>query len=412
MKSKQRYTLIFIVIVVTIDTAGFGIIFPVLPQLLTDLLHADISTAAQYGGWLSFGYAFMQFVFAPVLGNLSDAYGRRPVLLSSLLGFGIDCAFLAFAPSILWLFCGRMIAGMTGASFSVASACIADISTGKDRTKYFGLINAAFGAGFILGPAVGGVLAYWSTHAPFLFAALLSFINFIFGYFFFAESLEKHNRRKFDWRKANPLGALVHLRKFPAVWSLVIVMLFVSMATHSIESVWSFFTIEKFHWSNAMVGYSLAFIGALSIIVQLWGVSFLTDRVGERKMLIGGLCCITLGFFIFAFTDMQWLLYGGIIVFIIGGIQGTAMQSIISLEVPDNEQGALQGVLGCLLGLTTFVAPPMMTSSFAYFTREGAEWYFPGMPFLISGVFTIVGLGLCCFRVYKERSRSMSKVKG
>ena len=411
MKSKQRYTLIFIVIVVTIDTAGFGIIFPVLPQLLTDLLHADISTAAQYGGWLSFGYAFMQFVFAPVLGNLSDAYGRRPVLLSSLLGFGIDCAFLAFAPSILWLFCGRMIAGMTGASFSVASACIADISTGQDRTKYFGLINAAFGAGFILGPAVGGVLAGWGTHAPFLFAALLSFINFIFGYFFFAESLENHNRRKFDWRKANPLGALVHLRKLPAVWSLVIAMLFVSMATHSMESVWSFFTIEKFHWSNAMVGYSLAFIGALSIIVQLWGVSFLTDRVGERKMLIGGLCCIMLGFFIFAFTDMQWLLFGGIIVFIIGGIQGTAMQSMISLSVPDNEQGALQGVLGCLLGFTTFVAPPMMTSSFSYFTREGTGFYFPGMPFLLSAGLTVIGLALCCFRIYKQQSKDVSELK-
>lgn len=411
MKSKQRYTLIFIVIVVTIDTAGFGIIFPVLPQLLTDLLHADISTAARYGGWLSFSYAFMQFVFAPILGNLSDAYGRRRVLLSSLLGFGIDCVFLAFAPSIFWLFCGRMIAGMTGASFSVASACIADISTGQDRTKYFGFINAAFGAGFILGPAVGGVLAEWGTQAPFLFAALLSFINFIFGYFFFAESLEKHNRRKFDWRKANPLGALVHLRKLPAVWSLVIAMLFVSMATHSMESVWSFFTIEKFHWSNAMVGYSLAFIGAFSIIVQLWGVSFLTDRVGERKMLIGGLCCIMLGFFIFAFTDMQWLLFGGIIVFIIGGIQGTAMQSMISLSVPDNEQGALQGVVGCLLGFTTFVAPPMMTSSFSYFTREGTGFYFPGMPFLLSAGLTGIGLTLCCFRIYKQQSKDVSASK-
>lgn len=409
MKSKERYTLFFIVIVVSIDTAGFGIIFPVLPQLLTDLLHTDISTAAQYGGWLSFCYALMQFVFAPILGNLSDAYGRRPVLLSSLLGFGIDCIFLAFAPDILWLFLGRTIAGITGASFSVASACVADISTGKDRTKFFGLINAAFGAGFILGPAIGGVLAKWGTHAPFLFAATLSLINFIFGYFFFTESLEKEKRRKFDWRKANPFGALVHLQKLPAVWSLVIAMLFVSMATHSMESVWSFFTIEKFHWDNSMVGYSLAFIGALSIIVQLWGVAFLTDRIGERRMLIGGLCCLIFGFFIFAFSSVEWLLFVGIIVFIIGGVQGTAMQSIISLSVPDNEQGVLQGALGCLLGFTTFVAPPIMTSSFSCFTKEGAGFYFPGVPFLIAAVFGGIGLVLCYFSISRSLTETRSE---
>ena len=197
MKSNKNSTLIFIIVVVVIDTAGFGLIFPVLPQLLTNLLHSDISTAAKYGGWLSFAYAAMQFVFAPILGNLSDQYGRRPVLLSSLFGFSIDCVFLAFAPNILWLFVGRTIAGITGASYSVASACIADISTEKNRTKNFGIVNAAFGLGFIIGPVIGGTLGRFGTHTPFIVAAILSFINFTFGYFFFPESLNTDTRRTF-----------------------------------------------------------------------------------------------------------------------------------------------------------------------------------------------------------------------
>ena len=221
MKSNHKSTLIFVLIVVVIDTAGFGLIFPVLPQLLINLLHSDISTAAKYGGWLSFAYAIMQFVFAPVLGNLSDQYGRRPVLLSSLFGFSIDCIFLAFAPSILWLFVGRTIAGITGASYSVASACVADISTDDNRTKNFGLINAGFGLGFIIGPIIGGTLGQFGTHTPFIVAAILSFINFIFGYYFFPESLKANNRRKFDRKRANPFGSLKHLQKFPLIKTLV-----------------------------------------------------------------------------------------------------------------------------------------------------------------------------------------------
>jgi DHA1 family tetracycline resistance protein-like MFS transporter len=198
MKSNHRSTIVFIIVVVMIDTVGFGLIFPVLPQLITQLLHADISTAAKYGGWLAFAYAVMQFIFAPVLGNLSDQYGRRPVILSSLLGFGLDCALLAFAPNIAWLFIGRTIAGITGASYSAASACIADISTDENRTRNFGLVNAAFGLGFIIGPVIGGTLGQLGIRMPFTMAAVLSLVNFIFGYFFFPESLSVANRRKFD----------------------------------------------------------------------------------------------------------------------------------------------------------------------------------------------------------------------
>lgn len=406
MKSNRRYSILFIVLVVIIDTSGFGIIFPVLPQLLSDLLDSDISTSAKYGGWLSFTYALMQFVFAPVLGNLSDEYGRRPVLLSSLFGFSIDCVFLAFSPNIYWLFIGRMIAGITGASFSVASASIADISTDGDRIKNFGLINAGFGVGFIIGPAIGGSLGQLGTHAPFVFSACLSFCNLIIGYFFFPESLKMEYRRKFDWKRANPLGALKHLQKFPFVKTLILSMFFVSVANHSMESVWAFFTIEKFEWDNVLIGYSLAFIGALSIIVQLWFVGFLVKTIGERKMLIWGLSLITIGFFLFAFTQWQWLLFIGIVAFILGGVQNTAMQGIVSSAVPDNEQGELQGALGSLLGFTTFIAPPLMTYSFSHFTDSRSVWYFPGMPFLLAGVLALFSLILCLFTIYTAETKN------
>ncbi len=392
MKSNKNSTLIFIIVVVVIDTAGFGLIFPVLPQLLTNLLHSDISTAAKYGGWLSFAYAAMQFVFAPILGNLSDQYGRRPVLLSSLFGFSIDCVFLAFAPNILWLFVGRTIAGITGASYSVASACVADISTDENRTKNFGIVNAAFGLGFIIGPVIGGTLVQFGTHTPFIVAAILSFINFTFGYFFFPESLDIDTRRTFEWKRANPFGSLKYLSEFPLINTLVLSMIFVSIANHSMESVWAYFTIEKFKWNTSLIGYSLAVIGLLSIVVQLWLVGILAKKLGDRRMAVLGLMLMVTGFFLFAFTEWQWLLLGALLIYIIGGVQGTAIQSITSSIIPDNEQGELQGSLGSLMGLTTLIAPPLMTSCFSYFTGKNSAIYFPGISFLIAALLTLISL--------------------
>jgi len=392
MKSNKNSTLIFIIVVVVIDTAGFGLIFPVLPQLLTNLLHSDISTAAKYGGWLSFAYAAMQFVFAPILGNLSDQYGRRPVLLSSLFGFSIDCVFLAFAPNILWLFVGRTIAGITGASYSVASACVADISTDENRTKNFGIVNAAFGLGFIIGPVIGGTLGPFGTHTPFIVAAILSFINFTFGYFFFPESLDIDTRRTFEWKRANPFGSLKYLSEFPLINTLVLSMIFVSIANHSMESVWAYFTIEKFKWNTSLIGYSLAVIGLLSIVVQLWLVGILAKKLGDRRMAVLGLMLMVTGFFLFAFTEWQWLLLGALLIYIIGGVQGTAIQSITSSIIPDNEQGELQGSLGSLMGLTTLIAPPLMTSCFPYFTGKNSAIYFPGISFLIAALLTLISL--------------------
>ncbi|SJZ77464.1 MFS transporter, DHA1 family, tetracycline resistance protein [Chitinophaga eiseniae] len=399
-----RSRLLFIVLVVVIDTAGFGLIFPVLPQLLRELLHADISTAARYGGWLAFAYAAMQFIFAPVLGGLSDRYGRRPVLLSSLLGFSVDCLFLAFAPNVTWLFAGRAIAGITGASYAVASACVADISTDENRTRHYGLINAAFGLGFIIGPVIGGTLGRWGTHTPFMVAAALSFLNFLLGYYFFPESLPLAHRRAFDWKRANPLGALQHLVRFPLVKSLIFSMMLVSFATHSMESVWAFFTIEKFKWSNLLVGYSLAFVGVLSIISQTWLVGVLTKRLSDRQMAVTGLLCMITGFLLFAFAGWQWILLPALVIYIAGSIQGTAMQSIVAGAMPDNEQGELQGGLGSLMGLTTLLAPPLLTSSFAWATARTSPVYFPGMPYLIAGILTFFSL-LLLLRGFRKTAR-------
>ncbi|MEK7199977.1 MAG: MFS transporter, partial [Bacteroidota bacterium] len=219
----------------------------VMPRLIEQLLGVnDISKASQYGGWLTFAYAFMQFIFAPVLGNLSDKYGRRPVLLFSLLGFGIDYIFLSFAPSIGWLFVGRLIAGITGASFTTASAYIADISTAENRAQNFGMIGAAFGLGFIVGPLIGGLLGEFGPRIPFFVAASLALTNWLYGYFVLPESLDKEHRRPFEWKRANPLGSLIQLKKYPAVGGLIVSLVLVYLAAHAVQSNWRFFNIEKF----------------------------------------------------------------------------------------------------------------------------------------------------------------------
>lgn len=393
MKRSNSTTIIFVLVVIAMDTAGFGIIYPVLPKLMTKLLQSDISTAAIYGGWLSFTYALMQFVFAPILGNLSDRFGRRSVLLSSLLGFGIDCLFLAFAPNIFWLFIGRTIAGITGASFSVASACIADISTDDNRTKNFGYINAAYSSGFIIGPAIGGVLGQFGTHIPFIAAAILSFSNFIFGFFLFPESLDVDNRRVFDWKQANPFSALKHLNKFPMIITLISAMFLVTVAGHSMPSVWAYFTTEKFNWSSDLIGYSLTFLGVMSIVVQSYIVGVFSKRMGDKSMIILGIILSTAGLLLIAFSSLEWLLIPALTLHVLGNVHRAGFQSMISSSVPKNEQGELQGSLSSLMSLATIISPPLMTMVFSYFTSSGAsKLYFPGIPYLIAALLTLLSL--------------------
>jgi len=381
----------FIFITLLIDVTGLGLIIPVMPKLIEDLLEtSDISKASQYGGWLTFAYAITQFLFAPVLGNLSDKYGRRPVLLFSLLGFGIDYLFLSFAPSIGWLFVGRVIAGFTGASFTTASAYIADISTPENRAQNFGMIGAAFGLGFILGPMIGGLLGELGARVPFFVAAGLALLNCAYGYFVLPESLSKENRRAFEWRRANPIGSLLQLKKYPAVAGLIISMILIYIAGHAVQSNWSFFNIERFGWSPKMIGISLGIVGLLVGGVQGGLVRVINPRIGNEKSIYVGLGLYALGLLLFAFATEGWMMFVFLIPYCLGGIAGPALQSIISGHVPPNEQGELQGALTSLMSATSIVGPIVMTHLFAYFTHKEAPVYFPGAAFFLGAVLMMV----------------------
>lgn len=402
MANPRKAAIGFIFITLLIDITGLGLIIPVMPKLIEQLLHTnEISKASQYGGWLTFAYAIMQFLFAPVLGNLSDKFGRRPVLLSSLLGFGIDYLFLSFAPTIGWLFVGRIIAGITGASFTTASAYIADISNAENRAQNFGMIGAAFGLGFILGPLLGGLLGELGPRVPFLVAAGLALLNFCYGYFVLPESLAIEHRRPFDWKRANPLGSLLQLRKYPAVAGLVSSLALVYLASHAVQSNWSFFGIEKFHWSPKMIGISLGMVGLLVGVVQGGLVRFINPKLGNERSIYIGLGLYALGLLLFAFASQSWMMFVFLVPYCLGGIAGPALQAIISGHVPPNEQGELQGALTSIMSATAIVGPPMMTNLFAHFTAPGAPVYFPGAAFLLGAVF-MLGSAIWSYVVLKR----------
>lgn len=405
MASNRKAAMGFIFITLLIDVTGFGLIIPVMPKLLEQLLGvADISKASQYGGWLTFAFAFMQFIFAPVLGNLSDKYGRRPILLFSLFGFGIDYIFLSFAPSIGWLFVGRLIAGITGASFTTASAYIADISTPENRAQNFGLIGAAFGLGFIVGPLIGGLLGELGPRVPFMVAAGLALSNWLYGYFVLPESLDMAHRRPFQWKRANPLGSLLQLRKYPAVGGLVVSMVLVYLAAHAVQSNWSYFNMERFNWSPKMIGISLGVVGLLVGAVQGGLVRVVNPLIGNERSVYIGLGLYAFGLLLFAFANQSWMMFVFLIPYCLGGIAGPGLQSIMSGHVPPNEQGELQGALTSLMSATSIIGPPMMTNLFAYFTSSRAPFYFPGASFLLGSVFMMASAIWAYFALRQEKA--------
>ena len=392
MNTNRKAALGFIFITLLLDVIGFGIIIPVFPKLISELIQGDLSQASLYGGWLMFAYSVTQFFFSPVLGNLSDRYGRRPVLLISLFGFGLDYLFLALAPTIGWLFLGRVIAGITGASITTASAYIADISTPENRAQNFGLVGAAFGLGFIIGPVIGGVLGQFGSRVPFYAAAALTMLNWLYGYFILPESLGQQHRRPLNLRRANPAGSLLQLKRYPMISGLVGCLIFINIAAHATQSTWSYYTMEKFKWNEAWVGYSLGFIGLLVALVQGGLIRFINPRLGSRNAIYLGLCLYTVGFLLFAYAREGWLMFVFLVPYCLGGIAGPALQGIISGGVPPNEQGELQGGLTSLVSATSVVGPPLMTQLFAYFTSSAAPVYFPGAPFLLGAVLTLISL--------------------
>lgn len=400
---KTKRPLFFIFLTILIDCIGIGIIIPTLPALIQSLSGENISTAASYGGWLNFSYAIMSFVFSPVLGGLSDRYGRRPVLLISLLGLGLDYIFLAFAPTLFWLFVGRIIAGICGASFTTASAYIADMSTAENKAKNFGMIGAAFGLGFIIGPLLGSLFGSFGTRVPFMAAAGFSLLNVIFGYFVLPESLGIENRRAFSWKRANPLGSLKQLAKHKAVINLIVVLFTLNIAGQAMPSIWTFFCIERFSWNEKMIGFSLAFVGISVAIVQGGLIGFTTKKLGVKKSIFIGLGFYMFGFFLFAIANQSWMMFAFMIPYALGGISVPNIQSILSSQVDANEQGELQGGLTSMVSLTAVIGPILMTTSFTFFTKNPNSLYFPGVSFFIGGVLALISLILSYSTLKKIR---------
>jgi MFS transporter, DHA1 family, tetracycline resistance protein len=399
---QKKNAIVFILITVLIDVIGIGIIIPIIPSLIQELTGGDVSQASSYALILVFIYSFMQFIFSPIIGGLSDQYGRRPVLLFSLFGFGIDYILLALAPTVGWLFAGRLISGITGASFSTASAYIADVTEPEKRAQSFGMIGAAFGLGFIIGPSLGGILGEFGSRVPFWVSAGLSLINWLYGYFILPESLKPENRRKFDFKRANPIGSLMNLKKYPFILTLVASLFLVYVSGYATQGTWSFYTIEKFGWSEMEIGLSLGFVGLMVAIVQGGLIRVIIPKFGKEKALFFGLAINSIGLLAFAFASSSWMMYAIMVPFALGGIANPAFQGIISSQVNSNEQGELQGALTSLMSVAAIIGQPLMLGLFRVFTKENAVLYFPGAPFFVGSILSVISLFLTIRTIKKE----------
>jgi DHA1 family tetracycline resistance protein-like MFS transporter len=391
----RKHALAFIAVTLLLDTVGFGLIIPVLPKLLVTLTGDSLSQAAIDGGWLAFVYAAMQFVCAPVLGNLSDRFGRRPVLLASIGALGIDYLIMGFAPTLAWLFVGRTIAGIAGASFTPAYAYVADISPPEKRAQNFGIVSAMFGVGFIAGPALGGLLGGLGPRAPFFAAAALSIVNFVYGAFVLPESLPVDKRRTFDWKRANPLGTLAQVRKQPVVLGLL-VALFLWMLGHQVmPATWSFYTKLRFGWSEPMIGASLAVSGTVMALSQATFLRFVVPRLGERRAALISIGIATVGYVGFATATQGWMMFAWLVTWFFAAIVMPTTNALMSHRVSPDTQGELQGAVASLYSLSSIVGPPIMTQLFGHFSASDASPRVPGAAFFASAT-----LAIACLAIY------------
>lgn len=381
----------FILVTILIDMLGIGLIIPVLPELVTNMYGGTLSEGSTVFGWFVASYALMQFLCAPILGNLSDAYGRRPIILLSLLGTGLDYLLMAFAPNLFWLFIGRIISGITGANITAANAYIADITPPEERAKNFGLIGACFGIGFIAGPALGGVLGGYGLRAPFIAAAGLTLCNALYGLFVLPESHAQENRRPFHWQRAHPWASLSSLRKYPVVLMLAATIALERLAHDSLPSTWVLYTTYRFNWTPFDNGMSLALVGVMYALVSGGLTGTLVRWLGERRAIITGLSIGALTFLLYGSAPKGWVLYVGIVIGCLGGIAMPAIQSLITKMTPPDEQGAVQGVLSSIQSVAAIIGPLMATGLFGYFTSPSAPVHLPGAAFLASSILVATG---------------------
>ena len=390
----KNLPLTFIFITVVIDAMGIGLILPVMPDLIREVHGGDLGQAALWGGILTTVYAVMQFGFGPFVGNLSDRFGRRPVLLTSLVVMAIDYVVMALAGAIWLLFLGRIVGGVTAATQSTAMAYVADISKPEEKAANFGLIGAAFGVGFVFGPLIGGLLASYGTRAPFYAAAVLASANFLFGYFVLPETVTDRIRRPFSLARANPFGAFKHIGALPGLRPMLVLMFFYGVAFFVYPAVWAYYGQIRFGWGPGMVGVSLAVYGISIAVVQGVLIRPILARIGERRAVILGLIVEVAAFVFLGFVQAGWMALAFTVVAAFGAIAGPALQGIMSRTAQDNQQGELQGILTSINAIAVIIAPLIMTQTFFFFTRENAPIYSPGAPFLLSAVLTIVCIGL------------------
>ena len=405
--TPRNSSVLFVFVVVLIDVIGFGIIIPVVPRLVMDLTGEGLSRAAIYGGWLWFAYAVTQFFSAPVLGNLSDRVGRRPVLLFALAALGLDYLIMGFAPTITWLFVGRTLAGIAGASFIPAYAYLADITPPEKRAQTFGIVGAAFGLGFIVGPALGGFLGSFGPRTPFFFAAALALANVTWGFFALPESLPKESRRPFDIRRANPLGALIHIRRYPLVPVVAAAIFFWQLAQQSFPSTWSYYTMFRFHWSEAAVGGSLAFVGMIMAISTGLLTRVVIPRFRERRSAAVGMLVGATAYTGFAFATSGWMMYMWMTGWLAAGLVYPSLNAIMSQQVPANAQGELQGAVASLYSLASIAGPPLMTHLFGRFSAPSSGIQFPGAAFLCSAALVVVSGVLFVTAIRRARTATV-----
>jgi DHA1 family tetracycline resistance protein-like MFS transporter len=391
MKLQRPPGLIFVLITLFLDVMGVGLSSPILPKLIAQF-QTDISTASYYYGAVTTSYALMLFLFSPVQGALSDQFGRKPVLLLSLFGTGLTYIALTFAPSLPWIFAAQILNGLTGASIAVVFAYIADVSTPEERPKNFGLVGAAMALGWVVGPALGGLLGVWGLRLPFAVAALITFLNLLYGSLVVSESHAPEQRRPFSWVRANPIASLRSLRKSPIIFALAAIIFCTDLALQCFISTWVLFTTYKFGWQTLQVGLSMALLGVMTASVQGGLIRPLIARFGSQRIIIVGLIFSTIGYLLYAFATAGWMMYG---IIILNGFDFTVKptaQGLLSIQVSSQEQGAIQGALASQTALATIIGPLLATNLFGYFTSSHAPFRLPEIPFYLGTL--LLGMAL------------------
>jgi MFS transporter, DHA1 family, tetracycline resistance protein len=391
----STHALTFVLVTVFIDMAGAGLVFPVMPRLIEEVGSTGLAGASVTGGWLFVAYGLTQFIFGPASGNLSDAFGRRPLLLLSVFGLAVDYLLTAFAPNLVWLFAGRLFAGLCGASYTIANAYIADITLAEERAKAFGLVGAAFGLGFILGPAIGGLLGEYGARVPFFAAAGLSAVNLVYGYFVLPETLPKERRRPFSLGRSNPVGAFKVFATYRDVLPLSLVMFMYFFATASYPAIWAFWGIGKFGWTESIIGLTLAAFGLITAVTQGALTGPVVRWLGERGAVILGLCLAAIAATGFGLAPSLAAVLVLLLIHAPEGFVNPALTAIMSRQAPDDAQGELQGGIASLGNIGMVLGTLFFTQVFGYFMRAGALVTSPNIPFYMTSA--LVALTLILF---------------